>query len=209
MTVKPLLLPAALLVLLAGCSVLPEREPTRIYEPAHSPLQVGAEWPAVRWSLLVAKPTASQALDSERINVRPSGSVVQVYQGASWSDSAPELVQSALLRGFEDSGRIRAVARPGSGVHGDLSLQAELRNFETDYGSGSPQVVIELRLRLVHVVDGGVVAARNLREVEPVAGEDVPAVVAAFSRALDRVTAQSVGWTLTEGEAHEAKASKK
>ena len=205
MTAKSLLLPAALLVLLAGCSVLPKREPIKLYEPAHSPLSAAADWPAVRWSLLVAKPSASEALDSERINVRPAPGSVQVYQGASWSDGAPELVQAALLRGFEESQKILSVARPGSGVHGDYALQADLRGFESDYAGGSPQAVVELRLRLVHVVDGEVIAARTVREVEPAAGEAVPEVVAAFSRALDRATSEAVGWTLAQGQAHEAK----
>lgn len=204
MTAKSLLLPAALLVLLAGCSVLPKREPIKLYEPAHSPLVAGADWPSVQWSLLVAKPGASEALDSERISVRPAPGSVQVYRGASWSDGAPELVQSALLRGFEESQKILSVARPGSGVHGDYALQADLRSFESVYEGGSAQAAVELRLRLVHVVDGEVIAARTVREVEPAASEAVPDVVAAFSRALDRASTQTVGWTLVQGQAHAA-----
>lgn len=205
MTAKSLILPAALLALLAACSVLPKREPTKLYEPAHTPLVAAADWPSVQWSLLVAKPGASEALDSERISVRPTPGSVQVYQAASWSDGAPELVQAALLRGFEESQKILAVARPGSGIHGDYTLQVDLRSFESVYQGDAPQVVVEFRLRLVHVVDGEVIAARSLREVEPVAGQDVPEVVAAFSRALDRATIETVGWTLVQGQAHAAR----
>lgn len=205
MTVKSLLLPAVMLALLAGCSVLPKREPIKIYEPTHSHEPASADWPSVRWSLLVAKPSASQVLDSERISVRPASGSVQVYKAASWSDTAPELVQASLLRSFEESQKILAVARPGSGVHGDYSLQMDLRSFESVYEGATPQAVIEWRLRLVHIVDGGVIAARTLREVEPAASEEVPDVVAAFSRALDRASTETVGWTLAQGEAHEAR----
>jgi ABC-type uncharacterized transport system auxiliary subunit len=44
-----------------------------------------------------------------------------------------------------------------------------------------------------------VVASRNFRETEAAGGEQVEAVVKAFSLALDRVTGQIVGWTLVSG----------
>lgn len=202
---------AALVLLaaaLAGCSVLPKREPTQVYVPAASPVAVGADWPAVRWSLLVAKPGASQQLDTERIAVRPGPGAVQVYQASSWADPATELVQTALVRGFEDSGKILAVARPGSGVHGDYSLQSELRSFTSVYEGGQPQAVVEVYARLVHAADGSVVAAQLFREAEPAAGTEVPQVVEAFGRALDRTRDRMIGWTLATGEAHEARTAK-
>ena len=196
---------AVLVAALAGCSVLPKREPIQVYEPQRTPQQAQADWPSVDWALLVAKPAAGQQLDSERITVRPDAGAVQVYQAAAWSDPAPELLQTALVRGFQDSGRILAVARPGSGVHGDYSLQSDLRAFESVYEGGTPRAVIEIHARLVHPADGSVVAARTFREVEPAAGTEVPEVVAAFSRALDRVRGQVIGWTLVEGQRHRAK----
>jgi cholesterol transport system auxiliary component len=187
-----------------GCSVLPKREPTQVFAPVLSPVATAADWPTVSWSLLVTKPNASQQLDSERIGVRPGPGSVQVYNAASWSDPATELIQTALLRGFEDSGKILAVARPGSGVHGDYSLQSEVRSFTSVYQDGRPQAVVEVYARLVHSADGGVVGAQLFREVEPAAGADVAQVVEAFSRALDRSRDRMIGWTLQTGQAHEA-----
>ena len=202
---------AALVLLgaaLAGFSVLPKREPTQVFAPPSSPVTVAADWPTVSWSLLVAKPGASQRLDSERIAVRPDAGAVQVYQAASWVDPAPELLQTALVRGFEDSGRIIAVARPGGGVHGDYALQSEVRNFTSIYEGGQPQAVVEVYAKLVHAADGGVVAAQLFREVEPAGGTDVAQVVQAFGRALDRTRDRMIGWTLAAGQAHEARANK-
>lgn len=192
------------LVALSACSVLPKREPTQVFTPSHSAVAAGADWPTVRWSLLIAKPSASQQIDSERIAVQPGPGAVQVYNAAAWSDPATELVQTALLRGFEDSGKILAVARPGTGVHGDYSLQTEVRSFTSVYQGGTPQAVVEVYARLVHPADGGVVAAKLFRETEPAAGTDVTQVVDAFSRALDRTRDGVIGWTLATGQAHEA-----
>lgn len=206
-TPRAIALLVALAVACGGCSVLPKREPIQVFTPTHAAVVVAPEWPSVRWSLLIAKPSASQQIGSERIAVQPAAGAVQVYNAAAWSDPAPELVQTALLRGFEDSGRILAVARPGSGVHGDYSLQTEVRSFTSVYAGGTPQAVVEIYARLVHPADGGVVAAKLFRQVEPASGEDVTQVVDAFSRALDRSRDQIIGWTLATGQAHAARSA--
>lgn len=204
---RPLLLLA--LVVLAACSVLPKREPTAIYEPTHAASTRAPSGPAAKWSLLVDKPSAGEWLASERIAVRPGAGSVHVYKGASWSDSAPNLVQTALLRGFEDSQQILSVSRTGSVVRGDYELLTELRSFEAAYlQAGQPEAVIEVQAKLVSTADGSVVAARTFKESEPASSEDVGAVVDAFSRALDRTTGQITEWTLAEGNRHQARPAK-
>jgi cholesterol transport system auxiliary component len=196
----------ALVLTLTACSVLPKREPTTVFVPTHAAATVtgpNVTWPNVAWSLLIPKPEASDWLDTERIAVRHGAGNVQVYKGASWSDPVPELVQSTLLRGFEDSQKILTVGRPGGGVKGRFQLLTEVRAFESDYSSGSPVALIELQAKLVDNRDGAVVASRNFRDTEAAGSEDVDAVVEAMSRVLDRTTAQVVGWTLAEGEKHE------
>ena len=52
---------------------------------------------------------------------------------------------------LEDSGKILAVARPGSGVRGDYQLVMDLRRFEADYaGAAVPSATIEVNAKLVH-----------------------------------------------------------
>lgn len=203
MKLAPPLLLTALALLLASCSILPEREPTKIYEPAQTASSESSNWPQAQWSLLVARPTAGQLLDTDRIVVRPSTGPVTVYKGASWTDSLPELVQTALLRRFEDSQKILSVSRPGGGVRGEFQLLTELRVLESVYAQpGQPQAQVELYARLVHTADGQVVAARSFRDTEAAAAEDVGSVVDAFSRALGRVSSQVAGWTLQSGNQH-------
>jgi cholesterol transport system auxiliary component len=61
-----------------------------------------------------------------------------------------------------------------------------------------------LFVRLVHAGDGKVVAARAFRETEDAGSEELGTVVNAFSRALDRMSADVVGWTLVNGQKAEA-----
>ncbi|GAB2662416.1 ABC-type transport auxiliary lipoprotein family protein [Arenimonas aestuarii] len=192
--------PIAALVLLAGCTAIggPKTD-VSIYSP-QTRIQADPDWPAVDWQLTVGAPDTHALLDSQRIAVRPSPDRLQTYKGARWADTAPELVQLALVEAFEDSGRIEAVSRWGGG-RGDFGLFTDLRSFETVYVDGQPRVVVEIQARLVKFrADGGLVAARRFRtEVAP-AGAGIEPVVAAFGEAMASINADIVGWSLVEGE---------
>ena len=199
-----LILAASLLVtLLAGCSVLgsKQRDPVTIYAPE---VRVAADpaWPAVAWQLSVSKPTAARIVDSARISVRPVPGEVQVYKGVGWSQPSTDLIETTVLRALEDSGKIPAVARAGSGVRADYKLVMDLRRYESDYaGNAVPAATIELTAKLLHATDQRIVASRTFLQAEPAAGTEVVQVAAAFDRALEKMGSQLVGWVLTTGEA--------
>ncbi len=196
---RALVFAAIATVLLAACRILPQRATISLYAP-DTPIATDPAWPDVDWQLLVARPYASELLDSARIVVRPVPGEVQVYQGARWAQPAPELLQGTLLRGFEDSGRIPGVARQGGGLSGDYRLLLDLRRFEADYaGAAVPSAVIEISARLVAASDGSVVASRTFRQATPATTAALPAVVQAFDQGLAAVGHDIVGWTLAEG----------
>ena len=188
------------MLMAASCSILPEREPVTVYQPMRTATIADPQLPKANWSLLISRPVAGAQIDSERINVEPAPGTLQVYKSAAWTDAAPDLLHMALLRGFEESQKILAVSRSGGGVRGQYQLLTELRSFQSVYSQpGQPEVVVEVYARLVHTSDGRVIAARSFRHAEHAAGEAVGTVVEAFSRALDRSTAQIVSWTLRSG----------
>jgi len=189
-------------VSVAACGVIPKREPTAVFEPTRANAAPDASWQQANWSLLVSKPAASAQLDNDRIAVRPADGQITVYKAAAWTDTAPDLVQSALVRRFEDSGKILSVARPGSGVRGDFVLQTELREFQSVYTAPNrPEVRVEIYAKLVKNADGSVVAARSFRQTAEPSTEDVSSVADAFGAALSRSTDEIVGWTLASGNA--------
>ena len=193
-------LACACMLALAACSIIPKREPTAIFEPARPAAVQHADWPQANWSLVVAKPVAGALIDNDRIAVRPATGEITVYKASAWTDPAPDLVQNALLRRFEDSGKILSVSRPGAGVRGEYQLQTDLRTFESVYvNPGRPEARVEIYARLVSTSDGAVVAARAFSQSEPAASEDLGSVVDAFSRALGRATDEIAGWTLASG----------
>lgn len=201
-----------LLFALGGCSILggKQKEPTTLYAPDPR-VQADPSWPSVDWQLSISNPEAARMVDSLRIAVRPSPEEVQVYKGASWAKMPTDMVEDAVLRALEDSGKIPAVARQGSGIAADYKLVMDLRRFESDYsGSATPNAVIELNVKLLHSAGGqDVVASRTFVQSVPAASTAVPDVVDAFNRGLGQVAHDVAGWTLVSGDAHQRAAHKK
>ena len=198
--VARLLLAIALTAVLGGCSLLGgEKEAATIYAPVP---QVAADpgWPAVDWQLSIGRPHASGMIDGVRIAVRPSPGELQVYKGAMWAREPGEQLRDAILRTLEDSGRIDAVARQGSGIAADYRLELDLRRYESDYaGAAVPAATIEVNAKLLRSVGQQVVGSRTFRQAVPAAGTDTAQVSRAFGEALASIAHDIAGWTLATG----------
>jgi len=178
------------------------KETVTIYAPL---VRAAADpaWPQVDWQLSIGRPNASRMIDSVRIAVRPVPGELQVYRNAAWAREPGEQLQDALLRVLEDSGRIGAVVRQGSGIAADYRLELDLRRFEADYAGGTvPAATIEANAKLVHAGDRAVVASRTFLRSVPATGTDTAVVAEAFGQALGAIAGDIAGWTLQSGAAH-------
>jgi cholesterol transport system auxiliary component len=197
---------AALLLasMLAGCSILGgNKTPSTIYAPDPR-VQPDPAWPSVTWQLALAPPTSSRMVDSQRIAVRPTPGEIQVYKGAVWAKTPSEQVTDTVLRALEDSGKIPAVARQGSGIAADYKLVMDMRRFEADYaGAAVPSATIEVNAKLLHAPDQDIVASHTFLQAVPATGTDVASVAQAFDQALGTIGHDMVGWILASGDAHE------
>jgi ABC-type uncharacterized transport system, auxiliary component len=200
MTALPRLLGAAALVsLLSACSILPEAESTDFYllPATHQPARNTA---TVNWSLRVSAPTASLALDSNRIAVVPQGNQLSSYHGARWSNRAPGLLRDRLLDAFTANGSIRALSSDDASLQADLDLTGELRAFQSEYQNGKPVIHIRYDARLVRTLGQRIVASHTFEVSQPADGKQVPEVVSAFGKAADQLSAKVVEWTLQQGQ---------
>lgn len=191
-------------LLLGGCSLLGGKKKTATVYAPEPRVQADPAWPNVQWQLSLSRPTSPRVLDSQRIAVRPVAGELQVYKGAGWAKPPADQVMDTVLRVLEDSGRIPAVARQGSGIAADYKLVMDLRRFEADYaGVAVPAATIEVNAKLLHAPDHDVVDARTFVQAVAADGTDVALVAQAFERALGRLGSDIGGWTLTTGETHE------
>lgn len=195
----------AFIVLLSGCALLggKPKDPVTVYS-LDPRVQADPSWPTVPWQLVLTAPTASRTDDSLRITVRPTPNEVQAYKGANWAKRPGEMLEDAVLRALEDSGKVRAVARQGSGVSADYKLVLDIRRFESDYaGQAVPAATIEVNAKLLHGQDQQVVLSHTFLQAQPAASTAVPDVVDAFERALAIVGRDITGWVLSQGDRHE------
>jgi cholesterol transport system auxiliary component len=155
----------------------------------------------VTWALRVAAPAAPRSLDNVRIAVVPDSNQITVYAGARWNDNTTKLFRDRLADAFRDSGRIAALSTDENNLGADFELGGSLAAFQTEYVSGKPEVVIRYDAVLASTRKHQIVGGRRFEVHEPVAGKDVPQVVEAFGRAMDKVSGEVVGWTLETGAA--------
>src|SRR5580658_7790649 len=90
-----------------------------VLNPAQSQKTGGEK---VTWSLAIARPTAPDFLDGNRIALARDGVELDYYANAIWTDDLPALVETLLLEGFESTRRIEKVGREESGLHADYKL---------------------------------------------------------------------------------------
>ena len=202
------LIAAALLATLAGCSsLLGPKETPSIFAPELA-TTADAAWPSATWALGTVRPTAARILDGSRIAVSPVPGELQVYKGAMWARTPPEMLEETVLRMLEDSGKIPSVARQGSGIGAEYRLVMDIRHFESRYDAGgsTPAAVIEVNAKLLHVPDQAVAGSRTFRQTQAASGTDVALVADAFGQALGTLSREVVGWTLATGNEHHSKA---
>ena len=195
-------------MLLGGCSILggSEKTPTTRYAPDPR-IVADPSWPTVTWQLAVDPPTAARMIDTYRIAVQPTPGEIEVYKGVAWAKLPSSLLEDTVTRALEDSGRIGAVARQGTGIAADYKLVMDMRRFEADYaGNAVPSAIIEVNAKLLHTADQSIVGSRTFLHAELAASTDVHQVVDAFSRSLESVGRDMTGWILVTGTAHEREA---
>jgi cholesterol transport system auxiliary component len=149
----------------------------------------GAAKPAP-YQLLVYEPTASSALDTSRLMVRPKADQVSYYKGIAWSDRLPRLVQTKMIETFQNSGAVKAVS-PSSGQY---ALATELRAFQIDVSGGPAAAEIDMFAKLINTNTGRVIATKGF-SARVTARTDAPGdAMAALNQAFTEVMQDTTSW---------------
>ncbi|WJQ21453.1 ABC-type transport auxiliary lipoprotein family protein [Pseudomonas aeruginosa] len=147
-------------------------------------------------------------------SILPEAQVLQVYllpvhnppasAAARPGDPAPSLLRDRLMQAFQADGRVRGLSSDDSNLQADFELGGDLRAFQTEYPNGQASALIRYDARLVRTDDKRVVASRRFEVSQPVDGKKVAAVVSAFGKAGDTLSAQVLDWTLRQASAQPA-----
>lgn len=188
-------------LVLAACGSLdklvgpPDAPQIYALRPVMPPAQPGEK---VLWALSIQKPDASNNLDSSRIALARGNTQLDYYANATWPDRLPDMVQTALLAGFEATGRIDAVARDEDALHSDYELSTDLRDFEARYATpdGVPSVAVTIIAHMADTRSRKMMANLTVTLTEPASANSVDAVVQALDSTLAKAIVQITQWAL-------------
>jgi cholesterol transport system auxiliary component len=187
------------LAALGGCSPLANLSAASVPLDAFAltPLETEGRAAGSR-HLVVELPTASGAIVTDRILVKPAPLQVTFLPGARWVDPAPELVQTLLVQSLQASGGFRLVGRQTLGLLPDYTLLTEIRDFQAESlppgAAASHRIRVGLVLTLVRESDRTVVATRNIDATATVGDAGALTMVTAFDAAMSAVLAEAVAW---------------
>src|SRR5467141_431803 len=174
---------ALMVGLLSGCGAA---RPSKYYQLT-VPAEAGAaeKSNAVPVSLLLGGLMTSHLYREDRIVYGNGAEQLGTYEYQRWAEPPSEMIQEVLLRELRSSGRYRAVHYRRSNMQGDFALRGRLYDFkEVDAGQMSARVTLELEMR--DLKTGATVWTHYYTHDEPTSGKDVPALVTALDKNVQR-----------------------
>ena len=113
------------------------------------------------------------------------------YEYQRWAEPPTEMIQEVLLRQLRASGHYRAVHVRRSNMPGDFAIRGHLYDFkEVDGPATSTRVTLELEMR--DLKTSATVWSHYYTHDEPASGKEVPAVVAALDKNVQRAVKEVV-----------------
>ncbi|MFT6510270.1 MAG: cholesterol transport system auxiliary component [Parvibaculaceae bacterium] len=189
--------------LLSGCALVDigAGEPARMF--VITPVTVDrVNVPHARTAVTIKEPYAAAEVNTPKILYRPSAHEVVYIGNVRWSDTAPVIFQTALIDTFEQSGKFDAVARTGSGLRARYDVQSELREFGFTQQDGKMIAGVDLRVSLVDMHKGRLIAATRFAAEAPSAGKTQDDLILALDGVSDDVMSQLTIWAAQTLSAH-------
>jgi cholesterol transport system auxiliary component len=191
-------LAAGLLCLgLAGCSLAAGGKSAPTTYDLIAARSFAAVPKAKSWQLVVVEPTAVQALDTNRILVRPGADQISYFKGAAWSDRLPRLVQTRTVETLQNAGVAKAVLSSSERAGSEYLLAMEIRAFEIDVSGRPASADVDIFAKLISAGSFKVIASKGFSAQVAAANDTPPAGVAALNQALTEVLQDASGWVAT------------
>ena len=140
-------------------------------------------------------PGAGQAKNNAG-STGPARLQAQYLPDARWSDEAPIMLQTLMVRSLTETRGFASVGRAPVGSLADYALLSELTDFqaETTGPDGTATVRIRLVVRLVRERDARVIASQTFEATALAPSTETGAIVAAFDAATARLLPELTDW---------------
>jgi cholesterol transport system auxiliary component len=201
MTPRPYLLALATATVLSGCSAISALSgaatPLDAYDLAAPATPITARAATSR-QFVVEVPTTPGALNTDRILIRPHPLQAAYLPDGKWAEYVPVMMQTLLVRSFEDTNAFRYVGRRPLGASGDYALITDLTDFQAEASPDGKTAAIRLRLtaRLVREDDAAILSSRSFTSSAQAASTDTLALVESFNAANQTLLSDVTKWAL-------------
>ena len=174
---------AAVVLFLSGCGAARPSQYYQLTVPGDAP--VAKEVDSTPVTLLVGTLFAPDLYREDRIVYSTAQEQMGTYEYQRWAEPPTEMIQEVLLRALRSSGRYRAVFAHRSDTNGDFLLRGRLYDFKEVSENGMvARLTVDFEMR--DLKSGTTVWTHYYHHDEPVNGKNVPAVVAALDRNVQR-----------------------
>jgi cholesterol transport system auxiliary component len=172
----------AVLVVASGCG---SARPIKYYQISPPPAVAAPSGEPINVGIIVRLPLASHIYREDPIVYASDAYQMGTYDTHRWAEPPAEMLQSAVVRGLHASGRFRAVQSQRSSSTGEYLLVSQLYAFNEITGANmAARLSYDVDLR--ELKTGNVVWSHSYNHDEPSAGRDVPSLVAAMDKNVQR-----------------------
>jgi cholesterol transport system auxiliary component len=181
---------------LSGCfSVLPDPKPANIIYRLSSEVWPVAKLPTAE-AIRVDRPLASQVFNTNDIVVASGGQKLSVISQANWAETAPVMIQSAMLDALAASPKFIGLT-PTTGARTETRLHLSVVNFEASFDQGlqsAPLGVVSYRVTYARADNRNLLGTYLVKKTARAASINVSSVVSAIETANEAAMTDIVKW---------------
>jgi len=193
-TLMSVVLVSAVIAALSGCASLGPQEAPRYYVLGAASAKA-AQVSTPRGSTLLVVPTVASAFyETQEIVYSRAPGERAYYVFHMWTERPSRRIFELFVVRLEHERLFKAVAAAGSGVHGDLILNAYLTEFYHDAASSPGRVRISMTAELVDPVARVLLARRVFDQTTATRTNDAQGAVQAFGDAVDALFDDICAW---------------
>jgi cholesterol transport system auxiliary component len=138
-------------------------------------------------TLLVSPVEAAAGYGTRRMGYLEQDYRLDYFADHEWVDTPATMLGPLLVRALRESGAFGTVSDNARGIDADLRLDTAIESIYQDFRTRPSRVRVELRLRLVALDRGRILATQGFSDSEPALTDDPYGGVVALNRALDRL----------------------
>lgn len=182
-----------LTAVLAGVTACGAARPSKFYQLDIPETSAAASTQRFNTDLLVGRIIATHLYREDRIVYRTGSTQLGTYEYHRWAEPPADTIEGLLVRALRSSGHYRSVQSLRSSARGTYILRGHLHELN-EVGSGTSSVTarVDFEVELFSQKTGTVVWSKHYNNDEPVSGKEVPQVVDALNKNLQRAIEQVV-----------------